>query len=618
MKLEISTEDACQLLSKSLQDTNTQEIASPPVRSDGSDYTIDALQNDQRKALAEVLNAVRLYCNGEKVNVENCLQLTVSGNAGSGKSTWTNTLVSTMRKMFPNDNSVAVFAPKGSAAYNAGGETLHRGFGIPTRIKDYEMSPTKCRKLLKKFSSMLVIVIDERSMMDAATFGMIQHFMQQCAHGGTKKAHPWGGIPIVILVGDDFQLPPIHPGAFYVFDQNEAETTNEMKEKTHYMTSRARGFAEFKEFGKKVVYLSGEKRVNDGQDCFRRILRALRCEDEEEQMTEDDTDRFMELHLSHPSFNDEERRKIMNEATYVFANREPRDRLNARMLQVLNQAGNPVALIKSITKNSHGRLVSNNKHFDLDRTPTKVLLCKNARVSLNGVNPDPKHGLYHGSLGFVKDIIYAPGEGPNTDSFPLYVLVEFPQYCGVALLPTMPKYIPIVPQDVRCNHGCCVRTYIPLVLAFGKTAHTFQGQNVGPLPPARPQNTIQQIIIDPGTRTFEGINCGIFYQCSSRGTTMGDREDKLSSAIYFDGPNFGPHRFQDLTMSKSKKMYKKAMLRKKWVSYLRQNALPNHQWTEDVMEEMFTWAMNMRLTNLTEIVESHDILIISEDETCFL
>jgi hypothetical protein len=164
-----------------------------------------------------------------------------------------------MRKMFPNDNSVAVFAPTGSAAYNAGGATLHRGFGIPTRIKDYEMSPANCKKLLEFFLSMLAIVIDERSMMDAATFGMIKHYMQQCAHGGRKKAHPWGGIPIVILVGDDFQLPPIHPGAFYVFDQNEAETSNEMKEKTHYMTARSIGFAEFKKFGTKVVYLSGEK-----------------------------------------------------------------------------------------------------------------------------------------------------------------------------------------------------------------------------------------------------------------------------------------------------------------------------------------------------------------------
>ena len=91
----------------------------------------------------------------------------------------------------------------------------------------------------------------------------------------------------------------------------------------------------------------------------------------------------------------------MDEATYVFANREPCDRLNAQMLRTLNMAGNPVAIIRSKTKNHVGRPVSNNKHFDQDRTPNKVLLCKNARVTLNGINPDPKHGLYHGSLGII-------------------------------------------------------------------------------------------------------------------------------------------------------------------------------------------------------------------------
>ena len=48
------------------------------------------------------------------------------------------------------------------------------------------------------------------------------------------------------------------------------------------------------------------------------------------------------------------------------------------------------------------------------------------------------------------------------------------------------RYVPIVPHDVRCQHGCCVRTYVPLALAYGKTAHTFQGQTVGPVPEGRP------------------------------------------------------------------------------------------------------------------------------------
>ncbi len=36
------------------------------------------------------------------------------------------------------------------------------------------------------------------------------------AHKGTNTNKEWGGIPIVILVGDDYQLPSIDPGAFYV------------------------------------------------------------------------------------------------------------------------------------------------------------------------------------------------------------------------------------------------------------------------------------------------------------------------------------------------------------------------------------------------------------------
>ena len=87
-----------------------------------------------------------------------------------------------------------------------------------------------------------------------------------------KERTALGGIPIIILVGDDFQLPPINPGAFYVFDQKEAEISAEMRMQTHYLTARAFGFREFKEIAKKVIYLLGEKRVHEDQDCFKCIL----------------------------------------------------------------------------------------------------------------------------------------------------------------------------------------------------------------------------------------------------------------------------------------------------------------------------------------------------------
>ena len=251
---------------------------------------------------------------------------------------------------------------------------------------------------------------------------------------------------------------------------------------------------------------------------------------------------------------------------------------------------NPVARIKSRTQKPAGRQVSGDTHFDVDRYPNKVLICRGARVSLNGYNPAPNYGLYHGSLGIVRDIVYDEGQSPNTGDLPAYVLVEFPQYCGKELIPNMPKCIPEVPHTIRCNYNCCSRTYIPLALAYGKTAHTFQGQTVGPVPPGRPENTIQKIIVDPGTRRFEGQNVGLFYQLLSRATTIGIPEDKLSSAIYFDGSNFNRQRFENLTMKNEQEMYRMAVLWKQWVEYLQKHIIPKRFWCEEEINDLFSWA----------------------------
>jgi hypothetical protein len=349
-------------------------------------------------------------------------------------------------------------------------------------------------------------------------------------------------------------------------------------------------------FGKNVVFLDGEKRVNDGQDTFKRILRAARCEDQLQSFSEDDKQRLLQLHLSHVSFSVSERKQIQDNALYIFANKEPRDKHNSVKLREANTNNNPVARIKSKTQKLGGRQVSTNNHFDLDRYPNKVLICKGARVTLNGCNPDPKHGLFHGSLGIVRDIVYEPGQSPTTGDFPSYVLVDFPQYTGNELIPDMPKCIPIVPHTVRCNFNCCTKTLIPLALAYGKTAHTFQGQTVGPVPPGRPENPIQKIVVDPGKRQFEGKSVGMFYQLLSRATTIGIPEDKLSSAIYFDGDNFNIERFKNLDMKNENEMFKMAYLRSEWVKHLKRHKLQVRFRTELEMIQVFKWATTTVIT----------------------
>jgi hypothetical protein len=78
------------------------------------------------------------------------------------------------------------------------------------------------------------------------------------------------------------------------------------------------------------------------------------------------------------------------------------------------------------------------------RCPAVVILCKTAKVSLNGQNISPNLGLYHGSVGMIEDIVdHEEGEKPQHGELPAYVLVKFAQYCGKQLLPHSKLSVPI-------------------------------------------------------------------------------------------------------------------------------------------------------------------------------
>lgn len=575
-----------------------------PHRSDGSEYTISDLADDQKKALAAVVGSIKKYCTFQSSAV---MRLTVAGVAGSGKSTWINTLVTLVRRLFDWNRSIGVFGPTGSAAFNAGGETINRGLKVPIEIKDLDIKVNTVTYLSEKCSRMICLVIDERSLLEANKFGCAEYLMAQCAHRGKNPTMSWGGIPVVILVGDDYQIPAIGYGAIYsleIFEQKGHMIPNNAE-----LRCRVSGFNEFKEFGKNVVYLSPDaKRVNKDQDQLKRILKGLRCEDVNQELSEEDVQRLLGLDINHPSFTKKQREEIEETSLYLFACKEPRDALNAKMLLKANLQGNPVAKIRSKTiDRNHGREVTRSWHFDNDRTPNILQICKTAKVGLSGCNIAPAVGLYHGALGVVEDIVYEGTKSPNLGDMPAYVLVNFSQYCGEELIPGRKTSVPIVPTTTICKYGCCIRTFIPLTLAYGKTVHTFQGQSVGPVPVGRPQNSVQRIIVEPGNRQFEANNVGLLYTTVSRPTTIGTVDDKMSSAIYFDGPDFSRQRITNLTKDKSGKLYLKARLRQKWVDYLKENS---KLWNDCSMEEMgdlFAWISEQRYTTdeLDKIIEKN-------------
>jgi pantothenate kinase len=163
LQLDMTNAQVSNLLNEYLQNIEpVTEGLRIPLRSDCSEYRIEDLTIDQKEPLAEILKAVRMYCSGEDVSPQKVLRVTLCGEAGSGKSTWINTLVSTMRKIFTEDETVAVYAPTGSAAFNAGGETVHRGFKVPVRqLKTMEIPSDKHKSLLFRYKRILILIIDE-------------------------------------------------------------------------------------------------------------------------------------------------------------------------------------------------------------------------------------------------------------------------------------------------------------------------------------------------------------------------------------------------------------------------------------------------------------------------
>ena len=187
------------------------------------EYSIDACREYQKEVLSYILQYFKTWYESDKtpdsLRAFTPLRMTLCGVAGSGKSTLINTLVTIIRKITQKTNSVYVCGPTGSAAFNAGGETCHRLFSIQGRLNNSELSAQALKTLIAKLEDTVALIVDERSMVSALLLGTMEAYCRQAAFKGTNNHLSWGGLPMVILVGDDYQLPPIDEGAFYCLGQ---------------------------------------------------------------------------------------------------------------------------------------------------------------------------------------------------------------------------------------------------------------------------------------------------------------------------------------------------------------------------------------------------------------
>lgn len=131
----------------------------------------------------------------------------LTGKAGTGKTTFLHRIKEETRKQ------MAVVAPTGVAAINAGGTTMHSFFQLP--FTPFVPTPEGRKNLIEKvhmqsfrrkvIQELELLVIDEISMVRADVLDSIDTILRHIRY---RHNEPFGGVQL-LFIGDMFQLSPV-------------------------------------------------------------------------------------------------------------------------------------------------------------------------------------------------------------------------------------------------------------------------------------------------------------------------------------------------------------------------------------------------------------------------
>ena len=463
---------------------NSEELDLPTTK-DGQKYKFENLSREQRIiALATIDTVWKFLTNNEEYEP---LRATVLGAGGTGKSYLINTICTMIKELTQSNDTVKVAAPSGGAAYNIGGCTVHRLLGIDVGIPWMKMNDKKRKILHDKLKRLLVLIVDERSQLSSEVVGAAESHVRQCAFGGSNQSQAWGGVPVILLFGDDYQLPPtIHQGAINGYAVRTHKSTSISRSSGDKQILVDEGRVQLTEvLAQNVFELTipfRQKQLDLDNDSYINLLQRVRqC-----KQTEEDSERVAALHWTALPDKDGFKSRIENDpkTTYLFANIEGRDNKNNELLVSSSKKnGMPVAKLRHVgirhrnlsqtkspeqenrddqdDKTKRTKIDINDYHW---RSSRKIItsysnICIGATVAINAINFEPNWGLFNGARGTVVDIVYEKETGPHTSGegrLPKYVVLDMPDF--------KPPPEPIGPWD-RLNPTvsnfflcCCLNT----------------------------------------------------------------------------------------------------------------------------------------------------------------
>ena len=186
--------------------------------------------------------------------------LFITGKAGTGKTTFLRRLKEISGKQ------VAVVAPTGVAAINAGGTTIHSFFQLP--LTPFIPTPEGRKQLISQtrmrgnrrrvLQDLELLVIDEISMVRADLLDAIDASLRHFRYRGDQL---FGGVQVV-FIGDMFQLSP-------VAKEEEWRLLSEYYQSPYFFHSRAI-------MQDSPVYIEFEKIYRQTNNDFIRVLNEIR------------------------------------------------------------------------------------------------------------------------------------------------------------------------------------------------------------------------------------------------------------------------------------------------------------------------------------------------------
>ncbi|XP_071169752.1 uncharacterized protein [Mytilus edulis] len=404
-----------------------------------------------------ILYKVRDWCIQKATGkIPKPLHVFITGGAGTGKShlikciQYEATRILAQTSENPDDLTVLLTAPTGTAAFNIHGLTIHSALGIFKSLSaDHAtLSEDKINSLRTKLENLQILIIDEISMVNKKLLFFIHERLRQV------KKRPdnclFGGVSI-IAVGDFYQLPPVRTkrvDKLYVNDPSNPSNHlwNDLFE---------------------ITELDEIMRQRE-DSLFAELLNRLRVKQKNEKLTSFDMRTLIRcLDDGH------------DEALHIYSTNAEVDTFNKEMILKLCSEPKLIEAEDYEKNKTSGKLTLKKVHCTKSDVclPISILLAEGARVMLIK-NEDTTDGLVNGVMGTVISI-----KDYSVNSLPSAIFVFFDNervgknaklqkiICGK-------RCVGLKPSSEDIPLSTCVRKQFPLKLAWACTIHKVQGLTV--------------------------------------------------------------------------------------------------------------------------------------------